>query len=196
MLCGDDMALGIGESLGNYRIVQKLGSGGMGTVYLAEHPLIGKRVALKVIHRDLSMNQDVVTRFFHEARAVNQIGHEHIVDITDYGQTHEGEYFFIMELLSGRSLSDLMELDGVLAPDRAFHIAVQVADALAASHAVGIVHRDLKPDNVFLIHRRGDNDFVKLLDFGLAKIQHAGDAGITRRGVILGTPQYMSPEQC
>jgi serine/threonine-protein kinase len=190
------MALGIGESLGNYRIIQRIGSGAMGTVYLAEHPLIGKRVALKVIHRDLSTNQDVVTRFFHEARAVNQIGHEHIVDITDYGQTHEGEYFFIMELLSGRSLTDLMELDGVLHPQRALHIGAQVADALAASHAVGIVHRDVKPDNVFLIHRRGDNDFVKLLDFGLAKISHAAGDVITRRGVILGTPQYMSPEQC
>ncbi|HKA89748.1 MAG TPA: serine/threonine-protein kinase [Haliangiales bacterium] len=191
------MALGIGESLGNYRIVQKLGSGGMGTVYLAEHPLIGKRVALKVIHRDLSMNQEAVARFFHEARAVNQIGHEHIVDITDYGQTHEGEYFFIMELLSGRSLADLMRLEGALTPERALHIGAQVADALAASHAVGIVHRDLKPDNVFLIHRRGDGDFVKLLDFGLAKISHeSGGEGITRRGVILGTPQYMSPEQC
>src|SRR5262249_37152669 len=103
--------IGIGQTLGNYHVVAKLGSGGMGAVYMAEHPLIGKRVALKVIHRDLAMNREVVTRFFNEARAVNQIGNDHIVDINDFGQTPEGEYFLIMELLDGKSLRDTLQRD-------------------------------------------------------------------------------------
>src|SRR5215475_8681400 len=110
--------IGIGQSLGNYRVVSKLGSGGMGAVYLAEHPLIGKKVALKVIHRDLSANREVVTRFFNEARAVNQIGNDHIVDISDFGQTPEGEYFLIMELLDGKSLGDTLQREKAIAVPR------------------------------------------------------------------------------
>jgi serine/threonine-protein kinase len=168
----------------------------MGAVYLAEHPLIGKKVALKVIHRDLSQNREVVTRFFNEARAVNQIGNEHIVDISDFGQTPEGEYFFIMELLSGRVLGDVLEQERMLSPQRAIHVAAQIADALGASHAVGIIHRDLKPDNVYLVTKMGEPDFVKLLDFGLAKLTQTSRPNLTKQGVILGTPQYMAPEQC
>jgi eukaryotic-like serine/threonine-protein kinase len=190
------MTIGIGQSLGNYRVMKKLGAGGMGAVYLAEHPLIGKKVALKVIHRELSMNREVVARFFNEARAVNQIGNDHIVDISDFGQTPEGEYFFIMELLAGKSLGDVLEAERRLAIPRALHVTAQIADALAASHAVGIIHRDLKPDNVFLVNKLGEPDFVKLLDFGLAKLTGASPQHLTKQGVILGTPQYMSPEQC
>jgi eukaryotic-like serine/threonine-protein kinase len=197
------MAIGIGGTVGNYRVVDKLGAGGMGIVYLAEHPLIGKRVALKVIHRELSQNREVVTRFFNEARAVNQIHNEHIVDITDFGQTRDGDHFFVMEWLDGSSLAEVLERERSLSPTRTVRIAVQIADALGAAHKNGIIHRDLKPDNVFLVTRMGNRDFVKLLDFGLAKLidiggrgGQVGDGQLTKAGVVLGTPQYMSPEQC
>ncbi len=187
--------LGIGQSLGNYRIVGKLGSGGMGVVYEAEHPLIGKRVALKVIHKDLARNHEVITRFFNEARAVNQIGNDHVVDVSDFGQTEEGEYFLVMEVLVGESLADRLERERRLPVGRALHVAAQIADGLSAAHAAGVVHRDLKPDNVFLVNKLGDADFVKILDFGLAKLMLDGGVSVTKQGVILGTPEYMSPEQ-
>jgi serine/threonine-protein kinase len=190
------MAIQIGQALGNYRVVKKLGAGGIGTVYLAEHPLIGKKVALKVIHRELARDAEVVQRFVNEARAVNRIGNEHILDITDIGKTDAGEHFLVMEHLKGQSLADLLRAEGRLAVPRALRIGAQIAQGLAAAHAAGIVHRDLKPDNVFLVSRRGEPDFVKLLDFGLAKLIDPGSPALTRAGVVLGTPQYMSPEQC
>jgi serine/threonine-protein kinase len=191
----------IGATIGNYRVVAKLGEGGMGSVYLAEHPLIGKKVALKVLHEEYSANQDVVSRFFNEAKAVNDIGHPNIVDIIDYGvvqtQSGPGFVYFIMEFLGGEALASLIQREAPIPPDRAFAIAVQVADALAASHQKGIIHRDLKPDNIYLIQRGRDKDFVKVLDFGIAKL--TGDGGGSRRtrtGIVMGTPAYMSPEQC
>src|SRR5215831_17172854 len=147
------MPITIGQSLGNYRVVRKLGSGGMGSVYLAEHPLIGKRVALKVIHRELARNHEVVTRFFNEARIVNQIGSEHIVDISDFGQTPEGDHFFVMELLAGTTLAEVLKQERTIAVPRALKVAAQVADALGAAHAAGVIHRDLKPDNVYLVEK-------------------------------------------
>jgi eukaryotic-like serine/threonine-protein kinase len=187
-----------GQALGNYRILSRVGVGGMGMVFLAEHPHIGKKVALKVIHRELAGNKEVVSRFLNEARAVNQIGNEHIVEIHDFGQTDNGEHFFIMEYLEGRTLAmELARSDHGLAVPRALHIGAQIASALTAAHANGIIHRDLKPDNVMLIERLGDRDFVKLLDFGLAKFLADTDARkLTAAGVVLGTPQYMSPEAC
>jgi serine/threonine-protein kinase len=187
----------IGTSVGNYLVKSKLGEGGMGIVFLAEHPLISRRVAIKVIHPDYARNPEAVSRFFTEAQAVNRIGHPNIVDITDFGQSAEGESYFIMEYLAGESLS------GRLAKGRmplavGLHIAVQVADALAASHASSILHRDLKPDNVFLIIRGHDHSVVKVLDFGLAKLT-GGDqksSHKTRTGSVMGTPYYMAPEQC
>ncbi|MBI4508979.1 MAG: serine/threonine protein kinase [Deltaproteobacteria bacterium] len=192
----------IGATIGNYRVVSKLGEGGMGAVYLAEHPLIGKKVALKVLHEEYAANQDVVTRFFTEAKAVNDIGHPNIVDIVDYGMVQGGPgtpgfVYFIMEHLSGQSLSSLIANESPIPIDRAMHVATQIADALAASHAKGVIHRDLKPDNVYLIPRGRDKDFVKVLDFGIAKL--TGDGGgsrKTRTGIVMGTPYYMSPEQC
>jgi serine/threonine protein kinase len=170
----------------------------MGAVYLAEHPLIGKRVALKVIHRELSSNKEVVQRFFQEARSVNQIGNEHIVEIHDFGITDNGDHFFIMEYLEGPTLATVLSREKVLAVMRALHIGSQIAAALAATHAAGIVHRDLKPDNIMLTPRLGDPDFVKVLDFGLAKVLAGGNNPVvkTAAGVLLGTPQYMSPEAC
>ena len=185
-----------GQSIGNYRILNKIGTGGMGAVYLAEHPLIGKRVALKVIHRELVGNRDVVSRFFQEARAVNTIGNDHIVEIHDFGVTPEGDHFFIMEYLDGKTLASILTRERTLGIMRSLHVGAQIASALAAAHAAGILHRDLKPDNIMLLPRLGDQDFVKVLDFGLAKVFSAETAVKTAAGVLLGTPQYMSPEAC
>ena len=191
------MSFAPGQALGNYRILSQIGVGGMGVVYLAEHPLIGKKVALKVIHQELARNREVVSRFFREAKAVNQIGNEHIVEINDFGQTPDGDYFLIMEYLEGRTLADSLGAERVLAPERSAHIGAQIAAALGAAHHASIIHRDLKPDNVMLVPKLGDRDFVKLLDFGLAKMLADGDANqLTAQGVVLGTPQYMSPEAC
>ncbi len=169
----------------------------MGAVYLAEHPTIGKKIALKVIHRELAGNREVVQRFFQEAKAVNKIGNEHIVEIHDFGVTPEGDHYYIMEYLEGSNLAAVLGREHVLETRRVLHIGAQIASALAAAHAAGVIHRDLKPDNVMLTLRLGDHDFVKLLDFGLAKM-FAGNASAvkTAAGVLLGTPQYMSPEAC
>ncbi|MBL8625683.1 MAG: serine/threonine protein kinase [Myxococcales bacterium] len=175
----------------------RLGVGGMGVVYLAEHPIIGKKVALKVIHRELSANREVIGRFYQEARAVNLIGNEHIVEVHDFGQSPEGDLFFVMEYLDGKTLAQVLTRERILDVRRALHVCAQIADALAAAHTVSIIHRDLKPDNVMLLERSGDPDFVKLLDFGLAKVMsESGAKNLTAAGVILGTPQYMSPEAC
>ncbi|HVV82199.1 MAG TPA: serine/threonine-protein kinase, partial [Kofleriaceae bacterium] len=191
----------VGMTIGNYQVKQKLGEGGMGSVYLAEHPHIGKKVALKVLHAEFAADQSVVARFFTEAKAVNDIGHPNIVDIVDYGMIQgpnaEGLVYFIMEFLPGHTLTDLIRAEAPLPPERALNIAVQVADALAASHKMKIVHRDLKPDNIMLAPRGRERDFVKLLDFGIAKL--TGDqpgSHKTRTGLVMGTPAYMSPEQC
>ena len=185
----------IGSTIGNYEVLQKIGEGAMGVVFLARHPTIGKRVALKVIHPELAEDEDVVARFFNEARAVTQIGHQHIVDVQDFGQTPSGESFLVMELLEGSTLSGVLKQSGPLPIARAVHIAVQLADGLQAAHARGIVHRDLKPDNIFLIRRGQDDDFVKILDFGLAKLTGPGAiAHKTKTGVLVGTPHYMAPE--
>jgi len=194
----------IGQTVGNYLVTQKLGEGGMGSVYLAEHPTIGKKVALKILHAEFSTNPEVAERFFTEAKSVNAIGHPNIVDIVDYGVLQSGPggrdrlVYFIMEYLHGVTLSQVIRTDSPLAPERALTIALQVADALSSSHKASIVHRDLKPDNIILITRGREHDFVKLLDFGIAKL--TGSDGLsshkTRTGLVLGTPAYMSPEQC
>ncbi len=190
----------IGITIGNYQVTTKIGEGGMGSVYLAEHPLIGKKVALKVLHAEFSSNQDVVTRFFNEARAVNDIQHPNIVDIIDYGTIpgpNGDMVYFFMEHLDGNPLEDVIEEQSPMDPGRCLHICLQVADALAASHKTNIVHRDLKPDNIILLKKRTTDDFVKLLDFGIAKL--TGDqpgSSRTRTGIVMGTPSYMSPEQC
>jgi serine/threonine protein kinase len=170
----------------------------MGVVYLAEHPVIGKKVALKAIHPELSRNAEVVSRFVTEAKSVNQIGHEHIVDIADFGTTPGGEFYFIMEYLQGEALSDRLKREGRLDSTRAMVIGAQIADALDASHEQGIIHRDLKPENIFLVSRGGSKDFVKVLDFGLAKLTQTEEkvSHKTRAGSVMGTPYYMAPEQC
>lgn len=182
-----------------YRIIGKLGEGGMGVVYLAEHVIIEKRVALKVLSRDFARKADLVQRFMQEAKAASRIGHENIVDITDFGETPSGSVFFAMEFLDGHDLAHHIRSGGPMPFDRARHIATQICRALGAAHAKGIIHRDMKPENVFLVERERRMDFVKILDFGIAKISsldsEAGGSRLTRTGMIFGTPEYMSPEQ-
>jgi eukaryotic-like serine/threonine-protein kinase len=184
----------LGRTIGSYKIQEQLGRGGMGSVYKAEHQLIGKKVAIKVLLKEFATNELLVQRFFNEARAVNKIGHDNIVDISDYGKTDDGWIYYVMELLEGRELTKLIkELTQVPLP-RAIHIIRQCALALDACHKQGIIHRDLKPDNIFLITHGGREDFVKILDFGVAKLANE-ETGYTRQGAVLGTPHYMSPEQ-
>jgi serine/threonine-protein kinase len=188
----------VGQKVGNYRVLEQIAQGRMGAVYLAEHPVIGRKVAVKVIHPQLTNNPEVVARFVNEASAISRIGHQHIVGVTDCGRTLANDFYFIMEYLEGRSLADLIVAEAPLLPARALELAAQIADALAAAHAAGVIHRDLKPENVFLVKRGRDPDFAKVLDFGLAKLLHddrttSRDA---RAGVVMGTPYYMAPEQC
>jgi serine/threonine protein kinase len=165
-------------------------------VYLAEHPSIGKRVALKVIHRELAANREVVQRFFQEAKAVNKIGHDNIVVVHDFGQTDAGDNFYIMEFIAGQTLAAVMASELILPSERAINIASQIAAGLEAAHSGGIIHRDVKPDNIMLSPALRQRDTVKILDFGLAKMFGASGPGLTAVGVMLGTPQYMSPEAC
>jgi len=190
--------ISVGSTVGNYKVMSRLGAGAMATVFLAEHPRINKRVAIKVIHHELATNKEMVSRFFTEARAASQINHENVVDILDFGQTPEGDNFMVMEYLDGQTISSRLRAAGRLEIPVALHITMQIADALAAAHDKGVVHRDLKPDNIFLIRRLTNPDYVKILDFGLAKLLVGGEAlqHRTSSGSVLGTPHYMAPEQC
>jgi molecular chaperone DnaK len=186
----------VGESIGNYKLVDLLGQGGMGRVYLAEHAVLGRRVALKMLRRRFSENPQAVERFQSEARAVNQIRHENIIQVTDF-LTAEGFTCYIMELLEGRSVAELLSSVGVPRIDRALRIGLQVADAMVAVHDAAIIHRDLKPENIFLTEKEGRDNFVKLLDFGVAKLVDSEGRSVHETGIgdAIGTPEYMSPEQ-
>ena len=186
----------LGEMLGSYRIISLLGEGGMGRVYMAEHVKLGRKVALKLLRPEYAVKKDAVRRFFQEARAVNKIGHDNIVDITDLQELNGGT-FIIMEMLQGEDLSDLVRnADAPMPLHRAMQIATQVCDALIAAHKTGVVHRDLKPDNIFIVNTATKRDFVKLLDFGVAKLfNEENDGWQTAVGSVIGTPAYMSPEQ-
>jgi serine/threonine-protein kinase len=186
-----------GRVLGDrYRIISRLGQGGMGSVYLAEHVTLGKRMAVKVLRPEYSRDEELLDRFQHEARAASQIGQENIVEVFDFGHTPEGEAYFVMEALDGESLARVLHRDGPLPVARALPIFLQICRALGAAHQRGIVHRDLKPENVFILKRNDGSDFVKVLDFGIAKGPGTPDAKrLTRAGSIIGTPEYMSPEQ-
>ena len=188
----------IGQTVGNYSVTAKLGEGGMGVVYLAEHPVIGRKAALKAIHPQFARSAEVVSRFITEAKSINQIGNEHIVDVTDFGTTPAGDFYFIMEYLQGEALVDRLDRITRLPAERALGIALQITKALQASHDHGVVHRDLKPDNVFLVTQGDDDHFVKVLDFGLAKLVGVDGAALrtTQSGAVVGTPYYMAPEQC
>ena len=189
----------IGQTLGSYKIVEQLGEGGMGIVYTARHPLIGRTAAVKVLLPEFSNDKEVTERFFNEARAATLIKHPGIVDIFDYGYAGDGSAYIVMEFLDGSSLSDRIDAAGQMAERDVFRLCRQAASALSAAHKAGIVHRDLKPDNIFIVPD-GEvvgGERIKVLDFGIAKL--SGDAGgitKTRTGAVMGSPLYMSPEQC
>ncbi|MCG5053914.1 MAG: protein kinase [Myxococcales bacterium] len=184
---------------GRYEIIRRIGEGGMGAVYEARHTVIGKRVAVKVLLERLVEKRELVARLLKEARLASAIGHENIVDVTDYGTTEDARSFVVMEYLEGEPLSALLAREAPLPVERCLHIIKQVASALGAAHDKGIVHRDIKPENIYLV-RRSDEDFVKVVDFGVSKAVRSADEGpetlrLTRTGILLGTPLYMSPEQ-
>ncbi|MEC7526209.1 MAG: serine/threonine-protein kinase [Myxococcota bacterium] len=179
---------------GRYRIEQQIGEGGMGVVYMATHTVLQKKLALKVLRGDSSKDADVVQRFMQEAQAATSIGHQNIIDISDFGRLPDGAVYFVMEYLDGLSLSDMIKRGGSIPMADAVHIIRQIASALDAAHARGIVHRDLKPDNIIVINQGGDPLFVKVLDFGVAKVG-GGASKLTKTGMVFGTPHYMSPEQ-
>jgi len=182
-----------------YRIHSLIGEGGMGKVYQAEHVLMRKRLAVKVLHRELSAVPELVARFEREAMAAAHIEHENVAAATDFGKLSDGSVFLVLEFIEGRCLRDELA-NGAMPPQRALHIGRQIAAALGSAHALGIVHRDLKPENVMLVEKGGDTDFVKVLDFGVAKVPLAedpatGGRSITKTGMVFGTPEYMAPEQ-
>jgi serine/threonine protein kinase len=189
----------VGAVLGSYRLLQEIGAGGMGRVFVAEHIRLERRVALKVLRSEFSGNLEAVKRFFDEAHAVNCISHENIIEISDFVESRQGPSFYIMELLHGADLRNVQEQEGILPLERILRIGMQICSGLGAAHAAGIIHRDLKPDNIFLIERGGQRDFVKLLDFGVAKLMNATvDEAATFQttvGMVVGTPDYMAPEQ-
>jgi serine/threonine-protein kinase len=198
-----------GESIGNYRLLGKLGSGGMGVVYAAEHVLLGRRAAIKFLRPEVSSEPTIVERFFTEARAASAVRHPGIVEVYDFGY-HEKLAYLVMEYLDGETLRTCLRAEGRITPDRAVPIALHIASALEAAHSAGVVHRDLKPDNVFLakatapdLSRRTQQLLIGprvcILDFGVAKlVRNEGESNpnITTSDVVVGTPTFMSPEQC
>ncbi|HEX3763418.1 MAG TPA: serine/threonine-protein kinase, partial [Kofleriaceae bacterium] len=203
VLCPADQAaaepvaiLPAGTRIGAYRVERMLGEGGMGFVYEATHQMLGRRSAIKLLRPELAGHAHLATRFLNEARAVNLIDHQNIVNIYDYGDGLAGSVYFVMEFLDGETLDELMRRRRPMALPLVLHVFGQIARALAAAHDKQIVHRDLKPANVYVIAREDNPYFVKLLDFGIAQLRGAGAVpGLTLAGSVLGTPQYMSPEQ-
>ncbi|HMI87415.1 MAG TPA: serine/threonine-protein kinase [Polyangiaceae bacterium] len=189
----------IDETLGSYRVVAKIGEGGMGTVYLAEHPLLGRKAAIKMLRPEYSNDQDAVARFFREARATATLRHPALVDIYDCGVHPSGNAYIVMDYLEGESLEERVTRT-TLSLRESLDIGRQIAKGLAVAHGAGIVHRDLKPGNVFLIRDpvNREKELVKILDFGIAKLtNHAAPPGqTTGTNVVMGTPLYMAPEQC
>ncbi len=175
------------------RLVKQLGIGGMGMVYLAVHDLLQRKLAVKFVRRELTGSATLAKRFMREAQLASRIDDPHVVSVLDFGRTAEGHYYLVMEYLTGRGLHQVLEVERTLAVPRALAIARQIALGLAAAHSWGVVHRDLKPHNVWLVEHRGDPDFVKVLDFGLAKA--IGSVRDTATGEMVGTPYYIAPEQ-
>jgi tRNA A-37 threonylcarbamoyl transferase component Bud32/uncharacterized tellurite resistance protein B-like protein len=176
-----------------YKVLDRIGEGGMGSVYLAQHVTLGKQVALKVLKQEMCFDKTIVERFLREAKATSSIDHENVVLISDYAHLPSGSAFFVMEFLRGQELTELIEQLGRISWYRAKPILLQICHGLGAAHDKGIIHRDMKPGNVFLIKRGGRSDFVKVLDFGIAKVED--ETALTRAGMVFGTAAYMAPEQ-
>ncbi len=186
----------IGRVIENrYRLLRKIGEGGMGTIYAGEHVEIRKGVAIKILHPVYSKQQNLVERFRREARAASRIGHPNIIDVTDFGTTEDGCAYFVMEHLDGIDLADVLSHERRIDPLRAVRIGMQICSALHAAHTGGVIHRDLKPENIYLVARDGEADFVKVLDFGIARSVDRRSRRLTNPGMAMGTPEYMAPEQ-
>jgi len=185
---------------GQFQIVEKIGTGGMGSVYKASQPAMNRMVAIKILHPKLAGRKDLTSRFRREARAMSQLTHPNTVKVFMYGELEEdGSLYIVMELLEGRNLNQTVRKEGAMPPDRAIAVLIQVCGALQEAHDLGIVHRDLKPENIFLCRQGGLQDYPKVLDFGLAKVterqMQPGSLILTQEGMVFGTPEFMSPEQ-
>jgi serine/threonine protein kinase len=191
----DDLAPGT-ELQGRYRLRRVIGRGAMGTVYEGEHIVLQRRVAIKLLNLKRMHQDEAIVRFVREARTASSIGHQHIVDVTDFGTTEDGTPFLVMEFIEGKPLDQIIQEDGPIAWETVREIALQICSALAATHAGGIIHRDLKPANI-LLQERGNDIFVKVMDFGVAKVAEyeREDASLTQPGKVYGTPEFLSPEQ-
>ena len=190
----------LGDMIGSvvadrYHIIKKLGEGGMGTVYLAEHVKMGRKSALKVMNPGMNQDPDAIARFNREAANASRLSHPNICAIYDFGETPEGLIYLAMEFIEGQSLTALIEAAHGMSAPRAASIIHQAADALGVAHDAGIVHRDLKPDNIMIMKGRDGSDVVKVVDFGIAKASSSDAQKVTKTGLVVGTPEYMSPEQ-
>jgi len=178
-----------------YLVLAKLGEGGMGRVYLAEHVKMGRKSAVKVMNPGAVNDSDAISRFNREAANASRISHQHVAQVYDFGETPDGLIYLAMEFVEGEALTDILKRDGALPPERAGEIVRQTAEALSVAHDMGIVHRDLKPDNIMLAKFRDGSDCVKVVDFGIAKAAGVEAQKVTKTGLVIGTPEYMSPEQ-
>jgi len=190
------MDLPIGTVLGeSYEIVRPIGIGGMGAIYEAAHVRTRKRVAVKMMSKELAAHPEALARFRREVKVTTELAHPHIIEVVDFGASPTGQPYLVMEYLDGEDLEQRLERVGRLQPRTAVEIVKQLASALAVAHAEGIVHRDLKPGNVFLLRVPGDHVFVKVVDFGISKVLKAATTKLTMARAVVGTPEFMSPEQ-
>ena len=181
---------------GMYRILDRIGEGGMGAVYRVEHTVMRKIMGMKILHQDLCRYEHAVRRFERESRAASLLEHPNCVTVSDFGVTDNGSLYLCMEFLAGKDLFDTLRECRVFSPERAVHVVSQMCAGLAEAHHQGVIHRDLKPENIFLVKRRDSSDFVKILDFGIAKILGAEEGrALTAAGTVFGTPEYLAPEQ-
>src|SRR3954470_3306784 len=185
---------------GQFRVLEKIGTGGMGSVYKASQPAMNRMVAIKILHPKLAGRKDLTSRFRREARAMSQLTHPNTAKAFMYGEAEEdGSLYIVMEVLEGKNLNQTVRKEGPMPPERAIPILIQVCGALQEAHDLGIVHRDLKPENIFLSKQGGIQDYPKVLDFGLAKVteqqMQPGSVILTQEGMVFGTPEFMSPEQ-
>ncbi|MEZ4406208.1 MAG: serine/threonine-protein kinase [Polyangiales bacterium] len=184
---------------GQFRVIERIGSGGMGAVYKAHQPSMDRYVAVKILHAKFTNRKDLVSRFRREARAMSHLTHPHIAKVFLYDQLEDGACFIVMEYLEGRNLGQIVRHEGPMEPSRAIRVLIHACGALEEAHQKGIVHRDLKPENIFLCKQGGIEDYVKVLDFGLAKVtereMQPGSLILTQEGMVFGTPEFMSPEQ-
>ena len=178
-----------------YHVIKKLGEGGMGQVYLAEHVKMGRKSAVKVMNPGMVDNVDAISRFNREAANASRINHPNVAGIYDFGETPDGLIYMAMEFVEGEPLTDIIKAHGALTPMRASEISRQAAEGLSVAHDMGIVHRDLKPDNIMIGKGRAGSDLVKVVDFGIAKAAASDNQKVTKTGMVVGTPEYMSPEQ-